>query len=262
MRALPGLDLSKGMPRDLFKETINNRTWVRNQNSHLQELLIYEYTDWSNASDPIVLRQRFIDINTDATFKAPAILSAKAFVKKQFPTYFYQLETAPATIPGYQKPHGQEYITALIFFTHLNLTTAGEIKLSKDIMTLWTNFAKTGNPNKPTPLEKNWPQYTADHEEYLGLSPNLTVRSKMRPDKMALWNELLPSIQETMKPTRASHMPTTTGKTDDKKDKLVMVLAILTGVFGALAVILLVLLITTCCKRKRRERDYLEYQLT
>ena len=140
------------MPRDLFKETINNRTWVRNQNSHLHELLIYEYTDWSNASDPIVLRQRFIDINTDATFKAPAILSAKAFVKKQFPTYFYQLETAPATIQGYQIPSWSGiYHGADIFYTFgytlllpKNLTTAGEIKLSKDIMTLWTNFAKTG----------------------------------------------------------------------------------------------------------------------
>ena len=73
------------------------------------------------------------------------------------------------------------------------------------------------NPNKPTPLGVAWPQYTASKEEYLGFSPNLTVRSKMRPDKMALWNELLPSIEETIKPTTTSHIPTTSDQTKDKK---------------------------------------------
>ena len=36
-------------------------------------------------------------------------------------------------------------------------------------------------------------------------------------------------------------------------DKLVLILAILAGVFGALAVILLVVLIVTCCKRKGKD---------
>ena len=62
-----------------------------------------------------------------------------------------------------------------------------------------------------------WPQYTADQEEYLGLSPNLTVRFKMRADKMALWNELLPSIEETLKPTTSGQIPTTSAKAEDGK---------------------------------------------
>lgn len=81
------------------------------------------------------------------------------------------------------------------------------------------------NPNNPTPLGTTWPQYTADQGEYLGLSANLTVRSKMRPDKMTLWNEFLPSMRETVKPTTVSGIPTNTGcyrptvsgKPDEKK---------------------------------------------
>ena len=42
------------------------------------------------------------------------------------------------------------------------------------------------------PFEITWPQYTADREEYIGLGADLTVRSKMRPEKMALWKEFLP----------------------------------------------------------------------
>ena len=62
-----------------------------------------------------------------------------------------------------------------------------------------------------------WPQYTADTEEYLGISLNMTVRSQMRPKKMAFWNELVPSIEETIKPTTSSHIPMTTEQTDDKE---------------------------------------------
>jgi len=39
----------------------------------------------------------------------------------------------------------------------------------------------------------------------------------MRPEKMAFWNELVPSIEETIKPTTSSHIPMTTEQTADKK---------------------------------------------
>ena len=141
------------MSRTLFKQLISNRTWIRNPNpSVIHELLIYEYTDWSNATDPYVLRQRFIDMNTDASYKAPAILSSKAFDKKQAPTYFYQFEKAPMVFPGFTPPpwvgvyHGVDiyYVFGAPFFLPKNLVSAADMKLSKDVITLWTNFAKTG----------------------------------------------------------------------------------------------------------------------
>ena len=151
---MKGVNVSNGMPRTLFKEEITKRTWLRNQNSHVIELLIYQYTDWSNATDPYLLRQQFLDMNSDATFKAPAIQSAKAFVKKQSPTYFYQLETVPKAFPAIPFPLPVwfgVYHRAEVLFTfgdplvmNENLTSPEQIKLSKDIMTLWTNFAKTG----------------------------------------------------------------------------------------------------------------------
>ena len=72
------------------------------------------------------------------------------------------------------------------------------------------------DPNGPTPIGTNWPQYTAKRGEYMGLSPNMTVRYKMRPNKMVLWNELLPSLGETVEPTTSSDVPTATTKPDDK----------------------------------------------
>ena len=142
------------MPRALFKQEISKRTWLRNQDSQVLDLLAYEYTDWSNATDPYLLRQQFIDINSDAAFKAPAIKSARAFTKRQSPTYFYQLEIAPREYPAIPFPTPPwlgVYHRADVFYTFgdplvmdENLKTAAEIQLSKDIMTLWSNFAKTG----------------------------------------------------------------------------------------------------------------------
>ena len=140
----------KGMSTSLFEEAIKIQTWTRNQNSHLHDLIIYQYTDWSNATDPYVLRQRYLDVNTDANFKAPAILSANAFIKKQAPTYFYQLEKAPKVFPGYPSIpwtgiyHGADvfYLFSGPFLVDKNLTSDTDKKLSKDIMTLWTNFCQ------------------------------------------------------------------------------------------------------------------------
>ena len=73
------------------------------------------------------------------------------------------------------------------------------------------------NFNRPTPLRANQHQYTAERGEYMGLSSNMTVRHKMRPNKMALWNEFLKSLGETVKPTTRSDVLTTTRKPDDKK---------------------------------------------
>lgn len=151
---LKGVNVSNGMPRPLFKEEIRKRTWLRYQDSQALQLLVYEYTDWSNATDLFVLRQQFIDINSDATFKAPAIKSAKAFIKEGSPTYFYQLEMAPRVYPAIPFPTPPwlgVYHRADVFYTFgvplvmaENLQTVAEVRLSKDIMTLWSNFAKTG----------------------------------------------------------------------------------------------------------------------
>lgn len=151
---MKGVNVSHGMARSFFIQEIKNRIWVRNQNPQITDLLIYDYTDWFNASDPYALRQQFIDINSDATFRAPAIKSAEVFAKEGVPTYLYQLEKAPKTFPAIPFPlprwFGVYHRAELPFvFGHplimdKDLTTSAEIELSKEIIAMWTNFAKTG----------------------------------------------------------------------------------------------------------------------
>ena len=82
--------------------------------------------------------------------------------------------------------------------------------------TLLLTYSVCRNPNSPTPLEITWPQYTAEREEYIGLGANLTVRSKMRPEKMTLWNEFLPEqLLALEEPTTQSPKPVTTETMSD-----------------------------------------------
>ena len=139
------------MSKEQFKAEIAKRVWIRNQNTKITDLLTFQYTNWSNARDPYVLRQRFLDLCTDHAFKAPAIRSANFFAKKGVTTYLYQLETAPkiAIIPtpawvGVWHLADIPYAFGFPLLWHKNDTSDREIKFTQSFMTLWSNFAKTG----------------------------------------------------------------------------------------------------------------------
>ncbi|KAB7498140.1 Neuroligin-4, X-linked [Armadillidium nasatum] len=101
--------------------------------------------------------------------------------------------------------HGEEL--AYVFgaplvkgFSHFGLNyTLEEQFLSELVMILWTNFAKTGNPNLPTPqkyktegapfnwmenLRTLWPPYDQMNQQYLHIEQK----------KLAVWNRLIPDL--------------------------------------------------------------------
>ena len=53
--------------------------------------MIFQYTDWTNTEHPNVTRRNYQDLFSDSVFKAPAIKMAQALVKKNHPTYLYQV---------------------------------------------------------------------------------------------------------------------------------------------------------------------------
>ncbi|CAH1782134.1 unnamed protein product [Owenia fusiformis] len=73
-----------------------------------------------------------------------------------------------------------------------------EQRLSYNMIMYWTNFAKTGDPNKPSAdpaLPTVWPIFTAENGEYLDLSNNITpVDGITKADRVRLWTEFLPKV--------------------------------------------------------------------
>ncbi|XP_013413335.1 neuroligin-2 [Lingula anatina] len=62
------------------------------------------------------------------------------------------------------------------------------------VMTLWTNFAKTGNPNKGSPLEgvASWEEFTKDKKGYIDIGKQTKMEYDLHPERMKLWMHTIP----------------------------------------------------------------------
>eukprot|EP00058_Branchiostoma_floridae_P019152 XP_002604641.1 hypothetical protein BRAFLDRAFT_92875 [Branchiostoma floridae] len=73
-------------------------------------------------------------------------------------------------------------------------------KTSLDVMAYWANFARTGNPSDRTggpadsPTVPEWPQYTPDNPAYMKLDLTSSSDVGLHPDRMALWNDVIPKL--------------------------------------------------------------------
>ncbi|KAK3583366.1 hypothetical protein CHS0354_038985 [Potamilus streckersoni] len=203
------------------------RTFVHNMYQyHKQEIfdiLDHEYSTWDKAADDASRRNNLIDLLTDGLYLAPLIEMAQEHSKHN-DTYLYvfSYSTASENYPKWVKgTHGDEL--PYIFGAPLVDGTSpfplqynnAEKSLSENMMRLWTNFAKTGDPNIPDEevIDKvrgrnryqgvKWPKYGIQTEsglvfgEDIGKGP--TIRSHYRAREMGLWLNLLPKINSVDK---------------------------------------------------------------
>ncbi|XP_012890872.1 PREDICTED: neuroligin-4, X-linked-like [Dipodomys ordii] len=82
-----------------------------------------------------------------------------------------------------------------------------DVMLSAVVMTYWTNFAKTGDPNQPVPQDTKfihtkpnrfeevaWSKYNPRDQLYLHIGLKPRVRDHYRATKVAFWLELVPHL--------------------------------------------------------------------
>ncbi|XP_037076421.1 neuroligin-4, Y-linked-like [Pollicipes pollicipes] len=149
------------------------RTFVRNSycysNVEIFYSIINAYTNWSSPRrHAAALRDETIAALSDAAFVAPVTADAELHAPAEpvepvgrdgDSTYFYvfsyeRAAGAPSQQAG--SVHGSEI--PYVFGRPLVQETTGasqfrpeDITISEMVMTFWTNFAKTGDPNRPAP---------------------------------------------------------------------------------------------------------------
>ncbi|XP_067653425.1 cholinesterase-like [Haliotis asinina] len=76
--------------------------------------------------------------------------------------------------------------------------TEEEMELSRTIMTYWTNFAKSGNPNTPVPVKMNWPASDNTHLSYMALDvgSKLAAGHGVVHHECVFINRILPMISK------------------------------------------------------------------
>ncbi|XP_042336988.1 bile salt-activated lipase-like [Plectropomus leopardus] len=65
----------------------------------------------------------------------------------------------------------------------------------------WTNFAKTGNPNKGENVPATWPLFTGTGHQYLEIHSNMNknyVKQKMRMRYVHFWCSILPNLPSSI----------------------------------------------------------------
>ncbi|CAL1532703.1 unnamed protein product [Lymnaea stagnalis] len=170
-----------------------------------KDAIAFHYRDWVNPDDEILLRKSLDRAISDFYFVCPVNYFAKAFARKNLPVYYYWFNHRWSASPWPEWAgvlHADE-----IWFTFghpmngsLSFTEA-EKKLSRDMMRYWTNFAKTGNPNKSPGQDpvNEWPLFREHEQAYLNLtiastSPGYPWGFAPRAQDCAFWDIYLPQL--------------------------------------------------------------------
>ncbi|XP_055734017.1 neuroligin-4, X-linked-like isoform X1 [Salvelinus fontinalis] len=182
----------------------------------LRESIKFMYTDWADRENPETRRKTLVALFTDHQWVAPAVATADLHAQYGSPTYFYsfyhhcQSDASPAWADS---AHGDEvpYVFGLPLIGPTDLFNCNfsknDVMLSAVVMTYWTNFAKTGDPNQPVPQDTKfihtkpnrfeevaWAKYTPKEQLYLHIGLKPRVRDHYRAAKTAFWLQLVPHL--------------------------------------------------------------------
>ncbi|XP_038206794.1 venom carboxylesterase-6-like [Zerene cesonia] len=148
-----------------------------------------------------------IDLFTDIMFLRPALdtIRLQAKTNRTSPTYLYRFAFDGALglfkrMLGISHPgacHGDE-MGYLFYFSRLNYRLddeSPELAVSKKMVQMWTNFAKTGNPTPPIDYESivdfKWlPVNDTQHINYLDITGNFTMKKDPEPKRVSFWDWL------------------------------------------------------------------------
>ncbi|XP_013397406.1 carboxylesterase 5A [Lingula anatina] len=148
----------------------------------------------------------YVDLNTDLAGGVPTIelLSYHLALNTAGSSYLYYFTKEPSFGHLYPMPtwfRGPNHAEEMAFLLHgelsrsINITfTEYEKDLCDKMVTYWTNFAKTGDPNRPIPLTVEWKQYTKSDKHYIEFGDDIVSKMNLNPKRMELWLKTIPQI--------------------------------------------------------------------
>ncbi|XP_063793205.1 neuroligin-3 isoform X3 [Pseudophryne corroboree] len=182
----------------------------------LRETIKFMYTDWADRDNPETRRKTLVALFTDHQWVEPSVVTADLHARYGSPTYFYAFYHHCQSLmkPAWSDAaHGDEvpYVFGVPMVGPTDLFpcnfSKNDVMLSAVVMTYWTNFAKTGDPNKPVPQDTKfihtkanrfeevaWSKYNPREQYYLHIGLKPRVRDHYRATKVAFWKHLVPHL--------------------------------------------------------------------
>jgi para-nitrobenzyl esterase len=120
-------------------------------------------------------------IVTEMGFAATARFAAASMqAARDAPAYLYEFTRVPSvSLPGLPKGafHGLEIPYVFGKVSSFGVTDPVDLRLSRQIMTMWTTFAATGQPNPVG--SRLWPAYRRASDQHLELGTTVRVQSHL-----------------------------------------------------------------------------------
>jgi len=155
----------------------------------------------------------FGKILADVIFVYPAIKAAQKHTELGCPTYLYHFRHTPLMnhdnrygppeamkFPHVEADHSDDtYLTWGFPYMKHHLRdgfrfSEHEKLLSQDMMTYFTNFAKSGNPNIGEEVRAEWPSYDLSTKQHMCLKTNPQVEKNFAIDCLELFTKILPKL--------------------------------------------------------------------
>ena len=132
-----------------------------------------------------VAQNSWVEFSTDAMFTQPMRLWADYMQNVSSPAYLYWWTWAP--VVGGSDKYGAFHAAEVPFvfgdLSAFNMTSRPEDEVFSDLMmTIWTNFAKTGNPSVEGVLD--WPAYDSERANTAVLGKELSVEPGIRSERV------------------------------------------------------------------------------
>ncbi|XP_046352113.2 cholinesterase 1-like isoform X1 [Haliotis rufescens] len=147
-----------------------------------------------------------MDTQSDASIVAPSVEVANAHGRftNRGKTYFYLFDHFPSFLANYNRLRGMVHARDLMYsfgisaaFVHSNYhsnVSQEEYQLSSTFVAIYTNFAKSSDPNPAVKgqLSRDWPQYDVTNQNFLAFSTKMAVKSHVYPKRVSTWLDALP----------------------------------------------------------------------
>ncbi|XP_078676528.1 cocaine esterase-like [Branchiostoma floridae x Branchiostoma belcheri] len=220
------------------------------------EAVALEYGSWNETSADS-LQQTFTTMYGDFAYIASTMQMANLYRQLRMSTYVYQFTHARrSTLPAWAGAvHGDElyFLFPTARGNNPDLMTDDEMQLVRIMMTYWSNFAKSGNPNNPynPVLPTSWPRYQGD-QRFIDLTIRMSDTSAgqyIRPRRTFFWTRMMPALDSQSCSAETVDDQTSNGNAWLEEEVLLGMRRndlIQLGVVGGIAILLILVFIISC----------------
>ncbi|XP_026692577.2 carboxylesterase 5A-like [Ciona intestinalis] len=198
--------------KKLFQMTFN-KIYKKGNAEEAFEMLKEAYLSDVPKDDPTRYSLLHGDMVSDSIFVIPTIMTAIAHTSMGLSTYLFQMTQQPEFNHDETNGPGVLKKPAFVKCDHADdmhfvwgapfvkgelpygaRFTEDEKELSRNVMTYFTNFAKTGNPNNGQEVPREWPQYTLEEQRHMILQTPLLNGQRLNQDKVVMYTQKFPAL--------------------------------------------------------------------